>query len=116
MHMWMNFVLTLAPLPLPPAEAFYGILKEVRAATPARSTMFMTEGIVEEVQGVGFDILLGQPPLTHRHKCLLSPPWPRSNQHAVIDPQKQQCQTSHRFLSHAPFQKRRRRNRKKKKK
>ena len=77
------------------AEAFYGILKEVRAATPARSTMFMTEGIVEEVQGVGFDILLGEPPLTHHHNCLHSLSTVDTlDQHAVI------CPASHRLGNH----------------
>lgn len=41
------------------AEAFYSILAEVRAGVPPKSSMFMTEGIVEEVSGTGFDILLG---------------------------------------------------------
>jgi len=44
------------------AEAFYSIMGEVRAnltKTKPKSAMFMTEGIVEEVSGPGFDILLG---------------------------------------------------------
>ena len=39
------------------AEAFYSILADVRAKVPP--SMFMTEGIVEEVSGTGFDIMLG---------------------------------------------------------
>jgi hypothetical protein len=44
------------------AEAFYTIMGDVRAnltKTKPKSAMFMTEGIVEEVAGPGFDILLG---------------------------------------------------------
>lgn len=41
------------------AEAFDGIMTEVRASVKPASTMYMTEGIVEEVSGAGFDILLG---------------------------------------------------------
>ena len=41
------------------AEAFYGIMQDVRASIPPQSGMFMTEGTVEEVSGPGFDILLG---------------------------------------------------------
>jgi len=41
------------------AEAFYGIMADVRAGVPRKSSMFMTEGITEEVSGAGFDILLG---------------------------------------------------------
>ena len=40
------------------AEGFYSILAEVRASAK-KSSMFMTEGIAEEVSGTGFDILLG---------------------------------------------------------
>jgi hypothetical protein len=39
------------------AEAFYSILADVRSKVPP--SMFMTEGIVEEVSGTGFDIMLG---------------------------------------------------------
>jgi hypothetical protein len=39
------------------AEAFYSILKDVRAAV--LPSMFMTKGIFEQVGGTGFDILLG---------------------------------------------------------
>jgi len=40
------------------AEAFYSIMADVRK-TIKRPSMFMTEGIVEEVSGAGFDIMLG---------------------------------------------------------
>ena len=40
------------------AESFYKIMADVRANMNDKS-MFMTEGIVEEVSGTGFDILLG---------------------------------------------------------
>lgn len=40
------------------AEAFYGIMADVRSSIK-RPSMFMTEGIVEEVSGAGFDIMLG---------------------------------------------------------
>lgn len=40
------------------AEAFYKVMAEVRS-TIQRPSVFMTEGIVEEVSGAGFDIMLG---------------------------------------------------------
>jgi hypothetical protein len=40
------------------AEAFYSIMADVRAGVKQKS-MFMTEGIVEEVSGAAFDIMLG---------------------------------------------------------
>ena len=50
------------------AEAFYNIMGDVRAGVD-RPSMFMTEGIVEEVSGAGFDIMLGlswtEEPLWH---------------------------------------------------
>jgi hypothetical protein len=39
------------------AEAYYQIMSEVRARVPP--SMFMTEGTIEEMQGPGFDIMLG---------------------------------------------------------
>jgi hypothetical protein len=48
------------------AEAFYDIMKRVRSRV-GRAAVFMTEGIVEEVSGTGFDVLLGlrweEPPI-----------------------------------------------------
>ena len=40
------------------AQAFYWIMADVRS-TVQRPSIFMTEGIVEEVSGAGFDIMLG---------------------------------------------------------